>query len=188
MRSLSGILGLIYFASEVLLSILRRAPKSTNVREEDRSSLRVLWIVIMATIGASLYVAAHFRSARIPHTTALAVISVLLFVVGLTLRWWAIVQLGRFFTVNVAIVQNHAVIDSGPYRLVRHPSYTGLLLAFLGLGLSLGNWAALIVLLVPIFVAFLYRMKVEEEALTNALGEGYLAYSRRTKRLVPFLY
>ncbi|MGZ5504624.1 MAG: methyltransferase family protein, partial [Chthoniobacterales bacterium] len=92
------------------------------------------------------------------------------------------------FTVNVAIAQDHKVIETGPYRYIRHPSYTGVLVAFVGYGLSLGNWAALLALLLPIFVAFLYRMHVEEQTLIDALGERYAAYCRRTKRLVPFVY
>lgn len=80
------------------------------------------------------------------------------------------------------------MIESGPYRLVRHPSYTGALLAFLGFGFSLGNWLALLVIIVPIFVAFAYRIKVEERALVDALGDRYVSYARRTKRLLPFIY
>jgi protein-S-isoprenylcysteine O-methyltransferase Ste14 len=71
---------------------------------------------------------------------------------------------------------------------VRHPSYTGVLLAFVGFALSLRNWAALFVILLPIFAAFVYRMKVEEEALSRALGSSYTDYMRRTRRLVPFVY
>jgi protein-S-isoprenylcysteine O-methyltransferase Ste14 len=73
-------------------------------------------------------------------------------------------------------------------RVVRHPSYTGVLLAFVGLALSLGNRAALLVILVPIGAAFVHRMNVEEDALTRALGSRYAEYMKRTKRLVPFVY
>ena len=79
------------------------------------------------------------------------------------MRWWAIITLGRFFTVDVTIEKNHELVERGPFHLVRHPSYTGVLLAFVGLALSLRNWAALLVILVPIGVAFIHRMNVEEE-------------------------
>ena len=72
--------------------------------------------------------------------------------------------------------------------MVRHPSYTGVLLAFVGLALTLGNWVALLVILVPIGAAFVHRMNVEENALSRALGRRYSDYMRRTKRLVPFIY
>ena len=111
-----------------------------------------------------------------------------LFVVGLVLRWWAIITLGRFFTVDVTIQKDHELVEHGPFRLVRHPSYTGVLLAFVGFALSLRNWGALAVILVPIFIAFVRRMNVEEEALSQALGSRYAEYMARTKRLVPGIY
>ena len=113
---------------------------------------------------------------------------VALFVTGLLLRWRAIITLGRFFTVDVAIEPDHELIERRPFRMVRHPSYTGVLLAFVGLALTLGNWAALLAILVPIGAAFIHRMNVEENALSGALGPQYTDYMRRTNRLVPFLY
>jgi protein-S-isoprenylcysteine O-methyltransferase len=118
----------------------------------------------------------------------LEVVAVLLFVLGLALRWWAIVTLGRFFTVDVTIEKDHELVERGPFRWLRHPSYTGVLLAFLGFALSLQNWAALLVVLLPITAAFIHRINVEEEALTRVLGAQYREYIGRTKRLVPFVY
>jgi protein-S-isoprenylcysteine O-methyltransferase Ste14 len=184
---LSGILGLIYLISEVLLSITRRGRSKTG-EKQDRSTLRVLWIVIMASVAAALFVAGNFRAAALPSAHVLAIAGAVLFVVGLIFRWWAIVTLGRFFTVDVTIEKDHELVERGPFRWVRHPSYTGVLLAFVGWALTLGNWAAILVVLVPIFVAFVIRMNVEEEALQRALGDQYAAYMRRTKRLVPGLY
>jgi protein-S-isoprenylcysteine O-methyltransferase len=111
-----------------------------------------------------------------------------LFIAGLILRWWAIVTLGRFFTVDVVVEKDHELVQRGPFRWVRHPSYTGVLVAFVGWAMTLGNWIAMAVVLVPIFVAFVRRMNVEEEALRGALGERYADYMKRTKRLVPGLY
>jgi protein-S-isoprenylcysteine O-methyltransferase len=179
-------LGVVYLLSEVLLTVTRRS-RSDGVRQ-DRSTLRMLWVVILASIAAGVFVAANWRGATFPHKRVVALVGVVLFVAGLLLRWWSIVKLGRFFTVDVTIAKDHELVDSGPYRLLRHPSYTGLLMAFLGFALRLGNWAAALVLFVPISAAFLYRIHVEEDALRAALGEGYAAYSRRSKRLVPFVY
>ena len=188
MRSISLWLGLIYFFSEVLLSLTRRAPKSANMRESDHSSLRVLWIAIGLSIWLAILITTNFRAAALPSPKLFGVLAIVLFALGLALRWWSIIQLGRFFTVNVAIAQDHQVVEAGPYRYLRHPSYTGVLLAFLGFGLSLGNWLALVALLVPIFLAFLYRIHVEERTLIDGLGQKYVSYCARTKRLVPFLY
>lgn len=180
-------LGLVYLASEVLLTATRRSRSRTGTKQ-DRSTLRMLWLVIIVSIAAGLYVAFHWPVAMVAHGRAVAHAGVVLFIAGLVLRWWAIVTLGRFFTVDVTIEKDHELVERGPFRLVRHPSYTGVLLAFVGFALTLGNWAAWLVVLLPIFVAFHYRMKVEEEALSTALGSRYTEYMKRTKRLVPLVY
>jgi protein-S-isoprenylcysteine O-methyltransferase Ste14 len=185
--SLSLQLGLVYLISEVLLTMTRRSRSRTGTKQ-DKSTLGVLWLVIMVSIAAGIYVGAHWPAARLPNGHMFAFVGVALFVAGLLLRWWAIITLGRFFTVDVTIEKDHELVERGPFRLVRHPSYTGVLLAFVGFALTLRNWAALLIILVPIFAAFIRRMNVEEEALSRALGSRYADYMRRTKRLVPFVY
>jgi protein-S-isoprenylcysteine O-methyltransferase Ste14 len=185
--SLSLQLGLVYLISEVLLTITRRSRSQTGTKQ-DRSTLGVIWIVIMVSVTAGVYVAMSWGAAALPYGRMFAIAGVVLFVAGLFLRWWAIITLGRFFTVDVTIEKDHELVERGPFRGVRHPSYTGVLLAFVGFALTLHNWAALLVMLVPIFAAFIRRMNVEEEALSRALGSRYADYMRRTKRLVPFVY
>ena len=185
--SLSLQLGLVYLISEVLLTVTRRSRSRTGTKQ-DRSTLGVIWMVIMVSIAAGVYVAMNWPAAALPHGQMFALVGVFLFVAGLLLRWWAIITLGRFFTVDVTIEKDHELVERGPFRVVRHPSYTGVLLAFVGFALTLRNWAALLIILVPIFAAFIRRMNVEEEALSRALGSRYADYMRRTKRLVPFVY
>ena len=185
--SLSLQLGLVYLISEVLLTVTRRSRSRTGTKQ-DRSTLRVLWLVIMVSVIAGVYVATHCLAAALPYGKIFAVTGVFLFVAGLFLRWWAIITLGRFFTVDVTIEKDHELVERGPFRVVRHPSYTGVLLAFMGFALTLHNWAALLIILLPIFAAFIRRMNVEEDALSRALGSRYADYMRRTKRLVPFVY
>ena len=185
--SLSLQLGLVYLFSEVLLTLTRRSRSRTGTKQ-DRSTLGVIWIVIMVSIAAGVFVAQRWPAAVLPYGQMFASVGVFLFGAGLILRWWAIITLGRFFTVDVVIEKDHEVVERGPFRLVRHPSYSGVLLAFVGFALTLRNWAALLIVLVPIFAAFIRRMNVEEEALSRALGARYIEYMRRTKRLVPFIY
>jgi protein-S-isoprenylcysteine O-methyltransferase Ste14 len=185
--SVSLQLGLVYLISELLLTATRRSRSRTGTKQ-DRSTLRVVWLVIMASVAAGIYVAKDFTGAALPQQRSFVFAGVVLFVAGLLLRWWAIITLGRFFTVDVTIEKDHELVERGPFRVVRHPSYTGVLLAFVGFALSLGNWAALLVILLPIGAAFIHRMNVEEDALTGALGPQYIDYMRRTKRLVPFIY
>ena len=97
-------------------------------------------------------------------------------------------SLTLLWIVIVAIAAGHRLIDTGPYRFVRHPSYTGALMAFLGLALCLANWVSLAVMLIPVLLVFLRRMHVEEDALLQALGNQYRDYMQRTKRLIPAVY
>jgi protein-S-isoprenylcysteine O-methyltransferase Ste14 len=185
--SLSLQLGLVYLISEVLLTVTRRSRSRTGTKQ-DKSTLLVVWVVIVASVVAGVYVARRWPAAALPQGQVFAFAGVILFAAGLVLRWWAIITLGRFFTVDVVVEKDHEVVERGPFRLVRHPSYTGVLLAFVGFALTLRNWAALVIVLLPIFAVFVRRMNVEEEALSRALGARYTDYMRRTKRLVPFVY
>jgi protein-S-isoprenylcysteine O-methyltransferase Ste14 len=144
--------------------------------------------VITASVIAGVYCARNFPIASLTNGRTLAPVATVLFAIGIIVRWWAIIVLGRFFTVDVTIEKDHVLVERGPFRVVRHPSYTGVLLAFVGFALSLQNWAALLIILLPIFAAFIHRMNVEEKALTRALGSTYTDYMSRTKRLVPFVY
>ena len=110
------------------------------------------------------------------------------FVMGLALRWFSIVYLGRFFTVNVSIAADHRLIDTGPFRWIRHPSYTGMLMVVLGIGLCSLNFTSLLIIVVPSICVCLWRIRIEEEALMSAFGEQYRNYVQRTKRLLPFIY
>jgi len=119
---------------------------------------------------------------------AIAILGVVLLLVGITIRWTAIYTLGKFFTGTVLIKDDHQLIRSGLYKYLRHPSYTGALVAHLGLGLSFSNWISLTLSVAPFSVAAFYRMHVEERALRDAFGDAYLSYAQTTKRLIPKLY
>jgi protein-S-isoprenylcysteine O-methyltransferase Ste14 len=107
------------------------------------------------------------------------------FAAGIWLRTVAVITLGRFFTYAVKVADDQPVIESGPYRLIRHPSYTGLLMASLGVGIALDNWVSIAACLLPPLVGFTLRLLAEERTLADQLGAPYRDYMRRTKRLVP---
>jgi protein-S-isoprenylcysteine O-methyltransferase Ste14 len=104
---------------------------------------------------------------------------------GIAVRQWAVATLGRFFTIDVRVQSGQTVVESGPYRWVRHPAYTGLILTFLGLGLALGNWASLLAAFLVPTAGLVYRIHVEEHALLEALGEPYRRFAEGRARLVP---
>jgi protein-S-isoprenylcysteine O-methyltransferase len=180
-------LGLLFVLSEVALAKFKRA-KSGEARDADRGSLLLLWVVIVLAVNLAYFLPSLVPSLGFGPRGAFVNVGAALFAAGLALRWYAILYLGRFFTVNVAISRDHRLIDTGPYRFIRHPSYSGALVAFVGLGLCIGNWASLATILVPTLVVFSWRIRVEEQALLAALGEPYFNYMQRTKRLMPAIY
>ncbi|MFL6257596.1 MAG: methyltransferase family protein, partial [Pyrinomonadaceae bacterium] len=113
-----------------------------------------------------------------------AVTGLLLMVAGTALRWAAIRALWNYFTVNVSILEGQHVVRQGLYGLVRHPSYTGLLLRYFGFGLAFANWLSAALVFLPLLCATVYRIRVEERALREHFGEEYAAYASVTKRLV----
>lgn len=177
----------IWLLSEIILARARHT-QTKDSKKWDKSSLAYLWItIIFATfIGVFLgingigYVAvkAHF----------IPTVGIFLIILGLIIRWTAILTLKKYFTVNVTIFENHQIVKKGIYKFIRHPGYAGSLLSFLGLGVSFSNWLSTVVIFIPILAAFIYRIRVEEKALLEALGEEYLNYSKVTKRLIPKIY
>lgn len=176
-----------WLASEVAILLLTRTRKGSG-NTHDRGSLLILWstITISLTLG-SFYGEAH------PHTIFsgapwVRTLSLFILVAGLAIRWTAVLSLGKSFSANVAIHATQTVHKTGLFRIVRHPSYSGLLLIFVAIGLHTRNWLALAIVCVPTTAALLYRIHVEEAALRQAFGKEYEDYSRSTKRLIPGIY
>jgi protein-S-isoprenylcysteine O-methyltransferase len=186
-RSILLLLVALFPISEVGLAFIRRS-RERAPQSLDRGSMRLLWLSIL--FGMALAIAAEWiPSARVPVSPSAArLVALFLLVGGLAIRWIAILTLGRFFTVDVAIQSDHTVVQSGLYRTMRHPSYTGLLIAFLGLSVLFLNWLSMLALLVPVTLGVLYRVTREERALLDALGPAYADYCARTRRFVPGLF
>jgi protein-S-isoprenylcysteine O-methyltransferase len=183
---LAALLIALFPVSEIALGVFKRANPESS-RDEDRGSLRVLWLAITVAVSAAV-VCQWVPAARLPHAPGLRRgLFLVLLLGGLAVRWAAILYLGRLFTMNVAIHEGHTLVQSGMYRLVRHPSYTGMLLAFLGLAVSFWNWLSMAALMIPITWAVANRIRKEERALRAAFGAEYDAYCARTKRLLPYL-
>jgi protein-S-isoprenylcysteine O-methyltransferase Ste14 len=115
-------------------------------------------------------------------------VGLILMVVGIAVRLWAVSTLRGFFSYTVQIKEGHRVVERGPYRFVRHPAYTGSLLTILGVGFALQSWGAVLVMAVVFGLTFGYRIRVEEKTLVASLGEEYLQYSKRVKRLIPYVF
>ena len=180
------LLAALYGLSELYLAFTRHS--RTQAVSRDRRSLMLLWAIIIVSLWLGIQMVWLFPNTTARDPRGFYLFGFLLFLGGLILRWYSIGYLGRYFTVDVSISAEHKLIDSGPYRYIRHPTYTGALLAFLGLGFCFGNWLSILFMTVPIIAAFLWRIRIEERALADALGKDYRAYTQRTKRLIPFVY
>lgn len=111
-----------------------------------------------------------------------------LLILGIVMRSIAIHTLGKYFTGTVVIKDDHQLIRTGLYRYLRHPAYTGTLLAHLGFGLAFANWLSLLLSTVPFLLVAMYRMRVEEQALLATFGDEYSSYCETSKRLIPRVY
>jgi protein-S-isoprenylcysteine O-methyltransferase Ste14 len=176
-----------WFASEVLIAVVTRTRRSTgNVK--DRGTLLLLWVVIIASITACDWIASSSNPNMLGGGHWLRIASDVLMLIGLAVRWSAILTLGKSFSSNVAIRESQTIQRRGLYLMVRHPSYLGMIIIFLAIGVHSRNWFALAAVLVPTTAALLVRIHVEEIALREAFGEEYADYSKSTKRLIPGIY
>jgi protein-S-isoprenylcysteine O-methyltransferase Ste14 len=168
-----------------LASQRRRLPAGAT----DHDSGSKWWLIgsIWTGVAIGFWVAFLVTDAAIKSgRTAIFIAGLLLMVAGMALRWYSIRVLGTSFTCEVSTRPNQQVVQSGPYRWVRHPSYTGGLLTVLGVLVCCVNWASLAALILAV-AGYTYRIRVEERALATGLGSAYSDYMRRTKRLIPFL-
>lgn len=178
----------IWVTPDVVDSILRH-PKGNTVIVRDGGSHNFFRVGLSAAIIAAALLAHFHPQGTLPyHRPYLFVLGTALAFTGLALRRWAIHTLGRFFTVDVATFADQRVVDAPPYRRVRHPAYSGSILSLMGTTLMLGHGLGLALVALAIVVTFGYRVRLEERALLEALGEPYAAYMRRTKRFVPYLW
>ena len=177
----------LWFVLELVIGVMSFVRRNrVGSPRQDRFSGPVLIAGLFLAIILGISLGRRVPAAAItPHAFVVGV-GVAVAILGIALRGYAILSLGRFFTTRVMTQPGQTVVERGPYRWIRHPSYTGALLIVLGILLSQASWLSLACfpLALP---GFAYRISVEEDALTAALGDAYRDYMRRTKRLVPFV-
>jgi protein-S-isoprenylcysteine O-methyltransferase Ste14 len=179
---------LIWRVIELSVDIITFKRLRAGARREDKGSRAVLICLVALGILLGALVAFQVPATAITSArTFLFWLGILLINAGIALRLYAIHVLGASFTTTVTISPEQTVIETGPYRFIRHPSYTGFLITLLGLGLSATNWLSLLVLMGCALPGLSYRIHVEEHVLQEHLGQQYQEYMRRTKRLIPFV-
>lgn len=170
----------------LLLIIFKKTQK--NGQSEDAGSLIWLNITIYASVAMAVFLA-FTNTGFFPYVRkVLARVGLLLIITSLFWGWSAILTLKKYFPVDIALHQGQQLIQAGLYKYIRHPSYLGSLVTFSGVGIALGNWLSLFLLLLPITIAFLKRIAIEENVLTEAFGDQYRNYCKRTWRLLPLRY
>ncbi len=114
------------------------------------------------------------------------VLGIALLAAGLGFTVWARRHLGRNWSASVVVKEGHALVRTGPYRYVRHPIYSGLLLAFLGMAVTIGEWRGLVAVLLA-WVSLAVKSRAEEKRMRETFPE-YAEYARGTPAIVPLVY
>jgi protein-S-isoprenylcysteine O-methyltransferase Ste14 len=181
---------IVSYAGWILFEMVTGSSRKAKSAAKGKDRGSFFFLIAMIWLGISLDFLFCFRAQRaaIPWMrTEIFFAGIVLMWVGIAFRYYCMRVLGRYFTFDVAVHGGQTVVEAGPYRYVRHPSYTGAIVTFVGFGLALGNWAGLLALITCGAIGYAYRIRVEESALLAALGEPYREYMRRTRRLVPFV-
>ena len=170
--------------------LLRRAKRAVAAKSsKDSGSLRLIMVGMQFGLLAAFAIVFFVPALRVPRAMQLPafILGTALLIAGSLLRRHCWRVLGEYFTGEVQARIDQPVISRGAYHWVRHPSYTAGMLMFAGIGLALGNWGSLAVMILVTVGVYWYRVAVEERALVETIGEPYAAYMRRTKRFVPFI-
>jgi len=176
----------VWIGTELWLgSRRRRLPAGATDHDAGSKWLVIasVWTSVAIGMQAAYWVpGTAIQSPRMP----VFIFGLVLMLAGMALRWYSIRVLGASFTCEVSTRPGQVVVESGPYRWVRHPSYTGGLLTLLGVLVCCVNWASLAALILAV-AGYAYRIGIEEKALETHLGAAYVDYMRKTRRLIPFV-
>jgi protein-S-isoprenylcysteine O-methyltransferase Ste14 len=177
---------ILYGLFEIFLS-RRQQSKRKIYKGGDKGSIWLLTISISIGYWLSFSIAST-RMGRIYHWNTFFVIGSVLALIGLIIRLVSILTLEKQFTYTVAKVENHELIEKGLYKNIRHPGYLGQLIIFLGISTCLSNWLSILLMTAPVVFGYLNRIKVEEMFMIEQMGQKYIDYQKRTKKLIPMIY
>jgi protein-S-isoprenylcysteine O-methyltransferase Ste14 len=181
-----GVTAVVWVVGERILSF-RDLRSGAWKSRQDAGSYFSVTVGIVGGFAAGLVLALD-QTLVLPNPVLWVVAGLIVAWAGMLLRLWAVLSLGRLFTTTVVVRQEQAVVTSGPYRFVRHPSYLGVLNLLGGFGLALGDLASVTVMVVLPALGLMWRIRVEEAALRKGLGDSYVEYCRGRSRLVPWIW
>lgn len=180
----------LIFAIVVAAGIWQPAynPADTGAPAHDRSTAKQIVWTVYSVLIVSVVEAAYFRYPESLIWDEISTIALIVALAGLGLRTWAVVTLGRHFTWHITVFDDHKVVTNGPYRFVRHPSYTGAWMLYSAIPLMLHSWFGFALSVVFQFFAYSRRIKHEEGQMTGKLGAAYADYARTVKTLIPYVW
>jgi protein-S-isoprenylcysteine O-methyltransferase Ste14 len=182
------VLSIVWLLLEFSL-VIRDRVQGKGRTEKDKGTRNYTLLSIIISMILSLFIMQNTDFSFVGKTIDLFIwLGAIAIVVGLAIRVWAILTLGNSFRTTIETYQGQYVVKDGPYKLIRHPSYSGAMLICLGYGIAFQNWLSLIILIVIPSMAILYRIPYEEAELVNVLGEAYSDYQKKTKKLIPFIW
>ena len=177
---------ILYGLFEIFMSRREKGNREIS-KSGDRASI---WIIVLAiSVGFWLsFIIASTKIGRIYHWNTLFIIGSILAAIGLIIRVTSILKLKQQFTYTVAKIENHQLVDTGLYRYIRHPGYLGQIIIFLGIATALSNWISILSMITPVLVGYINRIRVEEIFMTQHMGQEYIEYKKRTKKLIPNIF
>ncbi len=186
----SIVYGISFFLFFALTSWFQRGErKGPRGEVRDRGSKPLIYVASFAGMAAAFAAPAFLPGAHIALPPEPVFITAMtLFWAGALLYYWAILTLGAFFRTSVTLLDGQRLVTRGPYRLLRHPAYSGGILLFAGIGLSIGNWIAAAAAPLAVGLAYAWRIHVEEIALRERFGAEFEAQRRRTWAVIPLLW
>jgi protein-S-isoprenylcysteine O-methyltransferase Ste14 len=177
---------ILYGFFEIFMS-RRQSGKREISRSGDKGSVWLLAVAISTGYWLS-FIIAGTKIGRIYHWNTFFGLGSILIVTGLIVRVTSILTLKKQFTYTVTRVKDHELIETGLYKNIRHPGYLGQLIIFLGISTCLSNWLSVLLMIIPVFLGYLNRINIEEKFMIEQMGQKYLDYQKRTKKLIPAIY
>ena len=189
-RIIAAVVVIIAIECYYIISEIRLTARTTRGMDNtlDKGTRRLVWR--LSAIGYNLaWLPVIFDFGRLVILGGwLTWVGAAIMISGILFRQYAIFTLGKFFTATIQIKKDHELIQTGPYRYIRHPSYLGILIMALGLGIAMANWVSLILCVVLPAIGLIRRIQFEEKELEQHFGKKYQDYIKNTRRVIPFIY
>jgi protein-S-isoprenylcysteine O-methyltransferase Ste14 len=154
-------------------------------RPVEKRSLPIILISLLLTMVVSSY--AVYSEVMLV-SEWLSWIGLSIYASGVWLRWWGILSLGKYFSREIIVSEGMQLVSHGPYRILRHPLYTGLFFCSIGIPLAIGTYVGIVFGCVLVLPALLYRIYLEEKNMLSILGPLYDNWSQSRWRLIPYIY